>query len=1006
MSTITYIVKIASGQFTIDDSVAPKLTFRDGDTYVFDQADSSNSGHILKFSATSDNSGSSIYSTGVTIAGTAGNAGASTTVVTSSSTTDTLYYFSAGGSGYGSEFSNTGFKTSTNFNLLKPIVGSSSTAEKWGPMINHAIDQLDQAVPTDTVGVLPHIIPDVLYPAISGKLLDSTTSHSGAYGTAQSDSRNYYYTDILGSKPIKDPRIGTHFGSQRHYTKSMQILAQETAVHGSTVYSVDGREWLRMVGGWFIENSTPGSLISTDDAGDFFEITGYFNDINFLFHTHSNRSADVDITINGTLRVDGSTDLSGDTSVANPLDGRYVNAGQLVNGGSTIVTHLGTSPAINTLKWEKKDSTSTWVSMQGIELIAQDTTSTATKSKVQIPAQNVVSFGKKHTISATAQHFDPFNGFTSGNLAAVQALGIDDTTSLGLTKWLHSGSYYRPYNGGRVVKWINSSGEIKTSVTLMPPNAKSMADSSSLTNGTAKANASIANNTSYPTFEAHTTSVDEDLLDEVAHSYNWREFGNGAANGGTGGTYPDASMLVGSDQFAYVMDDGLTSLSCRDWSAHSDTDTPKSDLIGSIGGDQKPMSITWIGTGISLPYNHVGGTHSGDDEFRWYVDGVEVALNEETTSVNVAQNLPYGTHTFRVDCVVDPSAYHQLFRDFTFHQPKMCPIPQDAVIIGDFMLMADHVVQNDAEHLQISKGVRLCNGSRDHFYDGAVFAAGALQAAEYGTPFGGMKGCTGHGSSTSTAKLPFFGTNAQIGGNEIDTSGWAIALGGTGKTAVELDCGQGTYGDIMCIADGEKVTLGQTYVTSTIKADGKFMGSCVASPTHTSSHYQEFETPYLFELVGGDRNMEQNNLIVTADGQTWDEVTRDTSYLGVQIHNPNTDTAYTSSGSVAVFDEHRGNETTAYHYMSKNFAVGEDRQICLVDGTYKILAQTIDSGQTTAGTIQVNGAVVVETHSTDRSHSHVSASWTGHLKRGDCIRVIGRRYQSRDYSKFEITKLD
>ena len=41
MATITYIVKVVSGKFTIDDSEAPKLTFRDGDTYVFDQADNS-----------------------------------------------------------------------------------------------------------------------------------------------------------------------------------------------------------------------------------------------------------------------------------------------------------------------------------------------------------------------------------------------------------------------------------------------------------------------------------------------------------------------------------------------------------------------------------------------------------------------------------------------------------------------------------------------------------------------------------------------------------------------------------------------------------------------------------------------------------------------------------------------------------------------------------------------------------------------------------------------------
>ena len=60
----------------------------------------------------------------------------------------------------------------------------------------------------------PHIIPGVLQPAVAGKLLNGAT-HSGAYGTPQTqsgrDGHSNYYTDIKGSKPIKDPRIGSHF---------------------------------------------------------------------------------------------------------------------------------------------------------------------------------------------------------------------------------------------------------------------------------------------------------------------------------------------------------------------------------------------------------------------------------------------------------------------------------------------------------------------------------------------------------------------------------------------------------------------------------------------------------------------------------------------------------------------------------------------------------------------------------------------------------------------------
>ena len=153
MATITYSVTIATSKFLIDLSgPTTKLTFRDGDTYIFDQSHSSNSGHILQFSITSNNSGSAEYTTGVTKAGTPGSAGAKTTIVTSGSTTDTLYHYSSGGGACGSEFSNTGFVESTAYNILKPKVGDESSLEKWGPMWNHSIDQMDQAITAANAG--------------------------------------------------------------------------------------------------------------------------------------------------------------------------------------------------------------------------------------------------------------------------------------------------------------------------------------------------------------------------------------------------------------------------------------------------------------------------------------------------------------------------------------------------------------------------------------------------------------------------------------------------------------------------------------------------------------------------------------------------------------------------------------------------------------------------------------------------------------------------------------
>ena len=116
--TITYNVTVANdggNKYYISDhsGSAPTLTLKKGNTYKFDQSDASNDTHPLQFSTTSDGThgGGLNYTTGVTIVGTAGTAGAYVQIVVSDSTPSTLYYFCTNHSGMGG-----------TINIIEPVV--------------------------------------------------------------------------------------------------------------------------------------------------------------------------------------------------------------------------------------------------------------------------------------------------------------------------------------------------------------------------------------------------------------------------------------------------------------------------------------------------------------------------------------------------------------------------------------------------------------------------------------------------------------------------------------------------------------------------------------------------------------------------------------------------------------------------------------------------------------------------------------------------------------------
>jgi hypothetical protein len=100
------VVDDGGNKYFLDGSnqTGSAITLNEGSTYRFDQSHSSNSGHPLRFSTTSNGThgGGSEYTTGVTTAGTPGSSGAYTQITVAASA-PTLYYYCTNHSGMGGQ---------------------------------------------------------------------------------------------------------------------------------------------------------------------------------------------------------------------------------------------------------------------------------------------------------------------------------------------------------------------------------------------------------------------------------------------------------------------------------------------------------------------------------------------------------------------------------------------------------------------------------------------------------------------------------------------------------------------------------------------------------------------------------------------------------------------------------------------------------------------------------------------------------------------------------------
>ena len=110
--TFTVTVANAGGnKYFIDGVQQATLNLAENGTYKFDQSDSSNGNHPLRFSTTSNgtHSGGVEYTTGVTTNGVPGNAGAYTQIEVQNGAPSTLYYYCTQHSGMGGQANTDGW---------------------------------------------------------------------------------------------------------------------------------------------------------------------------------------------------------------------------------------------------------------------------------------------------------------------------------------------------------------------------------------------------------------------------------------------------------------------------------------------------------------------------------------------------------------------------------------------------------------------------------------------------------------------------------------------------------------------------------------------------------------------------------------------------------------------------------------------------------------------------------------------------------------------------------
>ena len=168
--------------------------------------------------------------------------------------------------------------------------------------------------------------------------------------------------------------------------------------------------------------------------------------------------------------------------------------------------------------------------------------------------------------------------------------------------------------------------------------------------------------------------------------------------------------------------------------------------------------------------------------------------------------------------------------------------------------------------------------------------------------------------------------------------------------------------------------------------------------------------------------MEQTNLVVTSDGKTWDEATRDTSYIafhtGMMFGGTDGTAANTELiPSIDYFRGRFGTNATENNCIQKNMALGYDSIFCLEEGWYEISMGVRKNDSNTEHQLYCNlnvtnnssALAVALSYGSSGNVSGINRTFHAYLKRGDFVNFRHSSVSINDngqYNAFSLRKLE